>query len=117
MKSFTDLTMKKEDICFISAVELRDKIKTQELTSVEITETIIERVERINPILNAFCTPTFNIAREMAKEADKRVKNGVKLGALNGIPISIKDETEVKGVRTTFGSKIFNIINQEEMIS
>ncbi len=99
--------LKKEDICFMSAFDMREKIKTQELTSEEITETIIERIERINPIINAYCTPTLNIAREMAKEADKRIKNGIKLGVLNGIPISIKDETEVKGIRTTFGSKIF----------
>ena len=99
--------MKKEDICFMSACEMAEKIKTQELTSQEIIETIIERLQKINPIINAYCTPTLELAREMAKEADERVKEGKKLGTLNGIPISIKDETEVEGIRTTFGSKIF----------
>ena len=99
--------MKKEDICFMSACEMVEKIKTQELTSQEIIETIIERIQKINPIINAYCTPTLELAREMAKEADERVKEGKKLGTLNGIPISIKDETEVEGIRTTFGSKIF----------
>ena len=99
--------MKKEDICFMSACEMAEKIKTQELTSQEIIETIIERIQKINPIINAYCTPTLELAREMAKEADERVKEGKKLGTLNGIPISIKDETEVEGIRTTFGSKIF----------
>lgn len=99
--------MNKEDICFMSAFDMYDIIKRQEMTSQEITETIIERIEKVNPIINAYCTPTLELARQMAKEADERVKEDKKIGALNGIPISIKDETEIKGIRTTFGSKIF----------
>ncbi|MHA2430922.1 MAG: amidase [Promethearchaeota archaeon] len=98
--------MKKEDIYYMSACEMKDKIKTQELTSQEITEIIIERIEKINPIINAYCTPTFDLAREMAKKADNSVGDGEKLGLLHGIPISIKDETETKGIRTTYGSKL-----------
>ena len=59
------IPMNKEDICFMPACEMVEKIKNQELTSVEITETLIERIERINPIINAYCTPTFEIAREI----------------------------------------------------
>lgn len=107
--------MKKEDICFMSACEMAEKIKTQELTSQEITEAIIERIEKINPIINAYCTPTFDLAREMAKKADETVKKGEKLGLLHGIPISIKDLMETKGIRTTFGSKIYeNYIPKED---
>ncbi len=99
--------MRKEDICFMSACEIAEKINTQELTAQEVTENLIERIEKLNPIINAYCTPTQELAREMAKKADERVRRGEKAGTLNGIPISIKDETEVEGVRTTFGSKIF----------
>ncbi|MHA1147670.1 MAG: amidase [Promethearchaeota archaeon] len=99
--------MNKEDICFMSACDMVEKIKTQELSSVEITEAIIERIEKINPIINAYCTPTFDLAREMAEIADKRVKKGEILEKLNGIPISIKDLMYVKGIRTTFGSKLY----------
>jgi len=99
--------MNREEICFMSALDMFDAIKRQELTSVEITETIIERIEKINPITNAYCTTTFDLAREMAKEADDKVKKGEKLGLLNGIPTSIKDLNNVKGIRTTYGSKIF----------
>ena len=102
--------MNKEDICFMSACEMFDKIIGQELTSVEITETIIERIERINPIINAYCTPTFDLARDMANKADEKVKNGEKLGLLNGIPTSIKDLMLTKGIRTTFGSKIYEYL-------
>ncbi len=91
----------------MSACDMRDAIKRQELTSEEITETIIERIEKINPIINAYCTFTFDLAREMAKKADQAVKKGEKLGLLTGIPTSIKDEVETKGVRSTFGCEIF----------
>lgn len=99
--------MNKEDICFMSAFDMREKIKTQELSSTEITETIIERIEKINPIINAYCTPTFELARETAKKADEIVKKGEKLGLLHGIPTSIKDLMQIKGIRTTYGSKLY----------
>jgi len=98
--------MEKGNICYMPAYEMREKIKTQEITSEEITEIIIERIEKINPIINAYCTPTFDLARDLAKKADQAVKNGEKLDSLNGIPVSIKDETETKGIRTTYGSKL-----------
>jgi aspartyl-tRNA(Asn)/glutamyl-tRNA(Gln) amidotransferase subunit A len=94
-----------------------EKIITQEISSQEITETIIERIEKINPIINAYCTPTFDLARETAKIADERVKKGVKIPALNGIPTSIKDLALLKGVRTTYGSKIYeNFIPEEDNV-
>jgi Asp-tRNA(Asn)/Glu-tRNA(Gln) amidotransferase A subunit family amidase len=99
--------MNKEDICFMSAFEMREKIKSQELSSIEITETIIERIEKINPIINAYCTPTFELARETAKKADEAVKRSEKLGLLHGIPTSIKDLMQTKGIRTTYGSKLY----------
>lgn len=102
----------------MSACEMADKIKNQEITSEEITEIIIERIEKINPIINAYCTPTFELARDMAKKADKAVKEGEKLGLLQGVPISIKDETETKGIRTTYGSLLFqnNVPREDEAV-
>jgi len=91
----------------MSACDTLDKIKSQELTSQEITETVIERIEKVNPIINAFCTPTFEIAREMAKLSDEKVKKGQKIRLIEGIPTSLKDEILTKGIRTTFGSKMF----------
>ena len=100
--------MNKDDICFMPAWEMKEKIKNQELSSEEITEIIIERIEKINPVINAYCTPTFNLARQMAKNADDRIKkNNTIIPLLNGIPTSIKDLFEVKGVRTTYGSKLW----------
>ncbi|MFX1478207.1 MAG: amidase [Promethearchaeota archaeon] len=99
--------MNNENVCFMSACEMKEKITSQELTSQEITEIIIERIQKINPIINAYCTTTFDLARDMAKKADERVKKNEKIPLLNGLPTSIKDLVPIKGVRTTFGSKIF----------
>jgi Asp-tRNA(Asn)/Glu-tRNA(Gln) amidotransferase A subunit family amidase len=99
--------MKNEDIAYMPAFKMAKEIRTQSLTSEEITEIMIERIEKFNPILNAYCTTTFDMARESAKKADKKIKNGEKVGLLNGIPISIKDLVYMKNIRTTFGSKIY----------
>ncbi len=109
--------MMSKDICFMSATDMAEAIKRQEMTSLEITEAIIERIEKINPIINAYCTTTFDIAREMANKADSKVKKGEKLGLLNGVPLSIKDLMYTKGIRTTFGSILYenNIPDQDEI--
>ncbi|MHA2009579.1 MAG: amidase [Promethearchaeota archaeon] len=99
--------MNKENISYIPAWEMKEKIVNQEITSQELTEIIIDRINKINPIINAYCTTTFDLARELAKKADVAVKNGDKLGVLHGIPTSIKDNVDVKGIRTTSGCKAF----------
>jgi Asp-tRNA(Asn)/Glu-tRNA(Gln) amidotransferase A subunit family amidase len=99
--------MEKEDVCFIPAYEMAEKIRTQDITSQEITEIIIERIKEVNPLVNAYCTTTFDLAREMAKIADEKVKKGEKLGLLNGVPTSVKDLMQTKGIRTTYGSKLY----------
>ena len=110
--------MSKKEICFLPAYKMKEKIVNQELTSLELTEIIIERIERINPIINAYCTPTFDLARKMANQADKKIKIGEELGLLSGIPLSIKDLNETVGIRTTFGSNIFreNIPEDDELL-
>ncbi|MFX1243169.1 MAG: amidase family protein, partial [Promethearchaeota archaeon] len=110
--------MSKEEICYLSAYDMAEKIRNQELSSIELTEIIIERIEKINPLINAFCTPKFDLAREMAKNADEAIKKGEKISLLHGIPVSIKDETETKGIRTTYGSLLFenNIPRNDEAV-
>jgi len=110
--------MNKDEIIWMSACDMRDAIQRQDLTSEEATEVIIERIEKINPIINAYCTPTFDLARETAKKADAAVKKGEKLGLVHGVPTSIKDEVETKGIRSTFGCVIFeNYIPTEDDVA
>jgi len=99
--------MKDEDICYLPAFKMKDMLSEGEITSIELTELFIERIEKINPLINAYCTTTFEMARKMANEADNAIKNQKILGLLNGIPISIKDLILTEGIRTTFGCKIY----------
>ncbi|MCZ6747846.1 MAG: amidase [SAR324 cluster bacterium] len=98
--------MNAEDLCFTSATELAEAIRTKALSPVEIAEAVLERIERVNPKLNAYCTLTAEIAREGAKRAEQAVMGGEKLGPLHGVPYSVKDLVITEGIRTMRGSKI-----------
>jgi aspartyl-tRNA(Asn)/glutamyl-tRNA(Gln) amidotransferase subunit A len=71
-----------------------------------VVDATIERIEKLNPRLNAFITILDQSARREAKHADSLIKQGKYLGPLHGIPISLKDLIYIKGVRSTSGSKI-----------
>lgn len=77
------------------------------ITSVELTEQHIEASDRGQKETNAYITTTFEQAREAAKASDARRAAG-KAGAMEGIPIAMKDLYCTKGVRTTAASKILN---------
>lgn len=100
--------MTKNDTCFAPAWEIADRVARQDLQASDVLEAIIERIERINPRLNAYCIKTYDLAREQAREADTRAKasSGTPLPPLNGVPASIKDMFDIAGHRTTWGSLI-----------
>lgn len=97
----------KRDITWRSAIELAEMIKRREVSVTELTSIFLEKIEKVNPKINAFCTIMKDEAMEQAKEADDMVRNGEPLGPLHGVPVAIKDLTPVKGVRYTLGSKLF----------
>src|SRR5206468_2058457 len=67
-----------------------------------------DRIERINPKLNAFVTLTDEAARREAKAAERALmRRSTLLGALHGVPFSVKDLVVTKGVRTTFGTPLY----------
>src|SRR5690606_10050142 len=90
-------------VCWLSALELRDAFRRRELSPVEVTEAILARIDRINPSLNAYVTVTPALAVDQARAAEKAYAAG-EAGPLAGIPISIKDLTPTRGVRTARGS-------------
>jgi aspartyl-tRNA(Asn)/glutamyl-tRNA(Gln) amidotransferase subunit A len=81
-------------------------IASREISCLEVVDATIERIEKLNPKLNAFITVLDQSARREAKHADSLIKQGKYLGPLHGIPISLKDLVYIKGVRSTSGSKI-----------
>ena len=105
------------DICYMSALEMAEAIKTKGLSPVEIMDAVLERIERLNPKVNAYCTLVAEGAGRQAKEAEAMVMRGEKLGPLHGVPVSIKDLISTDGIRTTFGSKIYeNFVPQQDAI-
>ncbi len=91
-----------------SATELRSLIGNKQLSPVELLDACIERIESLNPKINAFAATCFERARDEAVIAEKAVLQGKPLGVLHGLPIGIKDLEETAGVLTTYGSQLFH---------
>ena len=99
--------MSSAELCFTPATELARLIRARQISPVELTRAVLERVERLNPVVNAFCTVTADAALAAAREAEQAAMKGALRGPLHGIPFSIKDLHLTKGVRTMSGSFIF----------
>src|SRR5258706_10932250 len=95
------------DLCYTPATELAAMIRAKKLSPVELTRAVITRIEKINPTLNTYVTPTPEIALAEAMRAEELVMKGGPLGPLHGVPYSIKDLAFTKGIRTMSGSHIF----------
>ena len=99
--------MNATDLCYTPATELSRLIRSKALSPVELMEAVLARIERINPVINAYCTMRATEAMDEARRAEAIVMTGRPLGDLHGIPVSIKDLALTKGVRTMSGSFIF----------
>ena len=95
------------DLGFMPAAEMVSAVKKKTLSPLEIVEAFLTRIDTINPKVNAYCTVAPEMARETARKAEAEVMRGGALGPLHGIPVSVKDLTLTAGIRTTFGSRIF----------
>ena len=95
------------DVCYLSAIELRERYRRRELSPLEVTGLILERIGKLNPSMNAFLTVTVERALEDARVAERAYGGDDEPGPLAGIPISIKDLTPTAGIRTTMGSLLY----------
>src|ERR1700682_4909505 len=86
-----------------SAVELRRMIGAKEVSPVELLDACIERIEAINPAVNAVTATCYPEARIAAKTAERQVLDGEKLGLLHGLPLGVKDLEDTAGLLTRFG--------------
>lgn len=92
----------------LTAHELHDKLKTREITSVELTESVYERIDAVESQVKGYLTLTKDRALEQAQAADAGFEKGDEMPTLAGIPIAIKDVICTKGVKTTCASKILS---------
>ena len=96
--------MQDTDLFYTPVWQLRELLDTRRVSSTELTETFLRRIERLNPKLNAYLTVTGEEALAAAKAADEKIGQGRENGPLLGIPISLKDLEATKGIRSTMGS-------------
>src|SRR5215207_6508795 len=99
--------MDKVDLCFTPATELAGAIRTKELSSVEITSTVLERVAALEPKLNAFAHLAAAEAMEAAAAADSALAKGDSVGPLHGVPVTIKDLEPVRGMPFERGTYLY----------
>src|SRR5579885_3534512 len=95
------------ELCDLSAVELRRLIGQKSISPVELLASCLERIEAVNPALNAITATCIDRAKAEAKAAEKAALAGDALGPLHGLPIGIKDLNETEGLRTTWGSPLY----------
>ena len=89
---------------FDSAHEILEKIKQREVSSLEVLESFLAQVEKVNPKINAIVALDAERAKEKAIEADNKINLKSKLGPLHGLPMTIKDAFEVEGLVSTGGN-------------
>src|SRR5947208_10726366 len=93
-----------DELCLLPATELRARCFRKDVSPVEIARAFLARAERMQPGLNCFITLCGDEAMAEARNAEREVMAGRPLGLLHGIPFTVKDIVNTKGVRTTFGA-------------
>jgi len=91
----------------ISISEAAELLRQKKISPVDLATACLDRIERLNPLLNAFITVTDESAMAQARVAEEEIQRGDWRGPLHGIPIGLKDLIDTAGVRTTCGSALF----------
>jgi aspartyl-tRNA(Asn)/glutamyl-tRNA(Gln) amidotransferase subunit A len=94
-----------EDVLYLSVRELGSRIRSLQLSPVELTEAYLARCKKYGPQLKAFATLTPELAMEQARAAEAELSKGHYRGPLHGIPYAAKDLLAVKGYPTTWGAR------------
>ena len=92
------------ELSFVPATELAARIRARDVSPVEVTRAVLERIERHDGPINAFAHLTADLALEMASAAERAVTRGDALGPLHGVPVTIKDLHQLAGVPLALGS-------------
>jgi aspartyl-tRNA(Asn)/glutamyl-tRNA(Gln) amidotransferase subunit A len=94
------------ELPLLDLAEASRAVQKKEVSPVELTRACLERIERLNPKLNAFITVTGETALEQARTAEAEIVRGEWKGPLHGIPLAVKDLIETAGVKTTAASAV-----------
>jgi amidase len=94
------------EITSLSAWQIADLVRGRQLSPVEVVQAHLDRIELVNPKINAFVQVDSERALHQARQAEARVMRGDQLGPLHGVPISIKSSIEVAGLKCEAGTKL-----------
>lgn len=98
--------MAADDPCLLSATELAPLLRDGSLSAESVVGAVLARIERLQPELNAYALIDGDGARQRARDADVARARGEPLGALHGVPFSVKDLVQTKGIETAYGSHL-----------
>jgi amidase len=95
------------DLCANDAITLARLLRSREVSARDVVAAHIDRVEAVDPVVNAVVTRCFDRALAGARAADEALARGAEPGLLHGLPVAHKDLADTAGVRTTYGSPIY----------
>jgi Asp-tRNA(Asn)/Glu-tRNA(Gln) amidotransferase A subunit family amidase len=95
-----------QDLCYWSAIELARHIKTKAVSPLEVVRAHLERIDAVNPRINAIVTMNTR-AEDEASAAESAVIRGDELGPLHGVPFTVTDSSDTAALQTTRGSRLF----------
>ncbi|NGO70284.1 amidase [Streptomyces boncukensis] len=98
------MTLDEDAAAFAAATDLTAALRRREVSSRELLDLCLARIDRLNPALNAVVTLDTDRAREQAAAADEALAAGAPFGPLHGLPVTVKDTLETAGLRTTSGA-------------
>ena len=94
------------DLAFLTIAEASALLKARQLSPVEDVDALITRTETFDPQLHASITPTFDLARQQAKQAEHEIMAGRCRGPMHGLPFALKDIYDTKGIRMSGHSNV-----------
>ena len=98
--------MTSQGLAFMSATELGGILRDRKASPVEAVEAYLQRIEQLNPSLNAYITVLADEAMASARQAEAEIAAGKHKGPLHGVPVGVKDQIHTQGILTTDASKI-----------
>jgi aspartyl-tRNA(Asn)/glutamyl-tRNA(Gln) amidotransferase subunit A len=95
-----------EELCFLTVSEAGRLLKARKISPTELTDAYLQRIERLDPQLDAFVTVTADLARAQARAAEREIARGRSRGAMHGIPFALKDIFDTRGILTSAHSRV-----------
>jgi aspartyl-tRNA(Asn)/glutamyl-tRNA(Gln) amidotransferase subunit A len=99
--------IREEEVAFLPLHEVARRVRSRELSSLSVTRLLLDRIARLDPVLNGYITVMAEAALAQAEGLDRLLDAGTCLGPLHGVPVAVKDNIATAGVRTTLASRLY----------